>query len=50
MKLYDMPYTFIHFIFKDDEKYYNTHLDIIILEPFGWEKNFRFVECIIIVK
>ncbi len=49
MKLDDMPYTFIHFIFKDDGKYCNTHLYMIILEPFRWETNFRFVECILIV-
>jgi hypothetical protein len=36
MELNDMPYTFIHFIFKDDGKYNNTHLYMIILEPFGW--------------
>ncbi len=31
MKLNDMPYTFIHLLFKDDEKYYNTHLYMTIL-------------------
>jgi len=50
MKLNDMPYTFIHFIFEDDGKCYNTHLYMIILEPFDWETSFRFVECILIVK